>query len=58
MRLWSLLIAVFILLDVSGARPVAINGVLDLRDYDLNTDKPILLKGEWEFHWSELKGPL
>ena len=57
MRFWSLLITFFFFLEVSGTRPVAINGVLDLRDYNLNEDKPILLKGEWEFHWNELKEP-
>ncbi|MDX1959132.1 MAG: ATP-binding protein [Leptospiraceae bacterium] len=36
--------------------PEAINGVLDLRDYDLSS-KTIELKGEWEFYFHEFQDP-
>jgi signal transduction histidine kinase len=36
----------------SKENPTAINGVLDLRDYPLETET-IHLSGEWEFYWDE-----
>lgn len=34
--------------------PVAINGKIDLRNWDFKTDGNIRLKGEWEFYWNKL----
>ncbi len=33
--------------------PKAINGVLDLNNWDLRKDGPIDLTGEWEFYWEK-----
>ena len=32
----------------------AVNGVLDLRDWNFEKDGPIKLDGEWEFYWQQL----
>lgn len=40
----------------SGA-PRAINGVLDLTDWDLQRDGTLSLAGEWEFHWQDHLSP-
>ncbi|MBF0274957.1 MAG: diguanylate cyclase [Nitrospinae bacterium] len=34
--------------------PVAVHGVLDLRQWDFTKDGPILLNGEWELYWERL----
>lgn len=39
--------------DSQSSPPKAENGVLDLRNWDLNSDGPIDLTGEWEFYWQE-----
>lgn len=33
--------------------PKAVDGVLDLRDWDLQIDGPVHLDGEWEFYWEK-----
>ncbi|MGD9280370.1 MAG: 7TM diverse intracellular signaling domain-containing protein [Desulfobacterales bacterium] len=33
--------------------PRAVNGVLDLTDWDFKTDGPVDLNGEWEFYWQQ-----
>ena len=33
--------------------PKAVNGVLDLTDWDLKIDGPVDLSGEWEFYWQQ-----
>ncbi len=38
-------------------QPVALKGVLDLRDWDFEEDGPIKLNGEWEFYWQKLLTP-
>ena len=38
-------------------QPKAINGVLDLRDWDFDKDGPVKLDGEWEFYWKQLLFP-
>ncbi len=40
--------------DAQVQKPIAIEGVIDLRNYDLK--KPISLNGEWAFYWNQL-GP-
>ncbi|MGI6633164.1 MAG: ATP-binding protein [Bacillota bacterium] len=37
--------------------PVAIQGVLDLTEWDPSDDPIVLLRGEWEFYWKELLEP-
>lgn len=37
--------------------PVAINGVLDLRNWDFSKDGPIALDGQWEFYYNQLLSP-
>lgn len=34
--------------------PVAVAGVLDLRDWDFKVDGIVKLDGEWEFYWNQL----
>jgi hypothetical protein len=34
--------------------PVAINGLLDLTQWNFNTDGPVKLSGEWEFYWEKI----
>ena len=44
--------------DLSGnIAPKAINGVLDLSNWDLDRDGPVDLSGEWEFYWNQLINP-
>ena len=33
----------------------AVAGVLDLRQWDAESDAPVELRGEWAFHWQELR---
>ena len=37
--------------------PMAKNGILNLTDYDLTVNDPVILKGEFEFFWNKLLGP-
>jgi len=37
--------------------PVAVGGVLDLRDYDFKADGPVNLDGEFEFYWDQMLNP-
>jgi two-component system, NtrC family, sensor kinase len=37
----------------SKVPPKAVNGVLDLRDWDFEKDGIVNLDGEWEFYWGE-----
>jgi PAS domain S-box-containing protein len=39
--------------SISKNPPKAINGVLDLNNWDLKKDGPIDLSGEWEFYWKK-----
>ena len=36
------------------AAPVAVNGIMDLTNWDLNSDNIVNLDGEWEFYYSQL----
>ncbi len=38
--------------------PVAVNGTLDLRQWDFKNNGPVDLNGEWQFYWSRLIGPI
>jgi len=37
--------------------PRAVNGVLDLRDWDFARDGPVKLDGEWAWYWGQLLTP-
>lgn len=37
----------------SKEQPAAVNGVLDLRDWNFKEDGPVDLKGEWKYVWME-----
>ena len=37
--------------------PVAEQGVLDLREWKFQKNKPLALSGEWEFHWKKILYP-
>ncbi len=41
-----------------GFRPLAENGVLDLRQWDFQKDGTIPLNGQWTFYWRELLEPI
>jgi signal transduction histidine kinase len=41
----------------AGEQPVAVEGVLDLRQYDLEMQGPVRLEGEWTFFWEEFIDP-
>src|SRR5690554_344485 len=40
--------------EVHIAEPTAVQGVLDLTDWDFETNGIVDLKGEWEFYWNQL----
>ena len=57
---YSLLICVLLIL-VAGApnpswreAPSAVKGQLDLTQWNFDTDGPVKLSGEWEFHWEKI----
>ncbi len=37
--------------------PRAVDGLLDLRDWNPERDGPVKLDGQWEFYWGELHAP-
>jgi len=39
------------------SQPKAVEGVLDLADWNLEEDGPVTLYGEWEFYWEHLLTP-
>ena len=40
------------------SQPEARQGVLDLRNYDIRSEGPLKVKGEWSFFWNRLIDPL
>ena len=49
-----LVLILFVSCSDSGKKPpVAKNGVLDLRSWDLEKDGTVEVKGEWEFYWDK-----
>ena len=44
-------------LSARGNSPLAIGGVLDLREYDFRADGPVNLDGEYEFYWNQMLNP-
>ncbi len=43
--------------DKKAELPKAVQGVLDLREWDFSKDGIVRLDGEWEFYWQELLSP-
>jgi len=37
--------------------PMAVDGVMDLREYDFKTRGPVELKGQFEFYWNQMLNP-
>lgn len=60
-----IILAAFLLIPLSIAgdhnqltqNAQAVNGVIDLEEWDLKIDKVIQLNGEWEFYWDQLLSP-
>ncbi|MGI6450728.1 MAG: 7TM diverse intracellular signaling domain-containing protein [Desulfitobacteriia bacterium] len=44
-------------LPKAANKPQAVNGILDLADWNWEQDGIILLDGQWEFYWQELLSP-
>ena len=40
------------------AQPIAIDGIIDLSDWDFEKDGIVELKGEWRFVWEEFVEPM
>ncbi|MBN2041776.1 MAG: response regulator [Spirochaetes bacterium] len=38
-------------------KPVSINGILDLSDWNFEKNGPVNLDGQWEFYWNRLLSP-
>ena len=62
MGLLTLLILIYPSTTVRGdskakSAPVAMDGVLDLSEWDFVEDGPVELRGEWRFVWQELVQP-
>ncbi|MFH0759773.1 MAG: sensor histidine kinase [Bacteroidota bacterium] len=39
------------------SKPVAVKGVIDLRNYNFRTEGPVDLEGEFEFYWNQMLNP-
>jgi two-component system sensor histidine kinase ChiS len=37
--------------------PLAVKGVIDLTEYDFNTNGPLEIRGEFEFYWNQMLNP-
>ena len=37
--------------------PLAVRGVMDLRNYNFKADGPVELRGEYEFYWNQMLNP-
>ena len=62
-RFFKIAVAALIIVTAAGCQaidteyPKASDGILDLREWDFNTDGPVNLDGEWEFYWKKLYKP-
>ncbi len=63
MNLASKILAILLIISISlnscnsdNDKPYAVNGVLNLSDYQIN-EQIIKLDGEWEFFWNQLISP-
>lgn len=45
------------LLHVDGAEPIAVKGIIDLRQVIDNEQFIVKLNGEWEFYWNKMLHP-
>ena len=56
----SFLLALFLVSCASErkAMPMAVDGIIDLSEWDFEKDGPVDLKGEWRFVWEEFVEPL
>jgi two-component system, NtrC family, sensor kinase len=60
MKIFSIILLLLFCLSIyrcspsSKVPPKAVNGVLDLRDWDFEKDGIVNLDGEWEFYWKEV----
>jgi PAS domain-containing protein len=54
---FSLGIGFMLVAQLASSQPQAVDGVLDLRHYDLVSGEPIKLKGDWRFYWQEFIKP-
>ena len=43
--------------DMRAKQPFAVNGVLDLTQWDFDRDGAVSLDGEWDFYWQQLLVP-
>ncbi len=43
--------------DIVIETPIAQKGILDLRNWDFETNGPVQLNGEWEMYWEKLLTP-
>ncbi len=57
MRLLKIIGLLFIFIGFASAKQLAVQGVLDLRDYDFSQNKFLELDGEWEFYPDTLLNP-
>ncbi len=56
LKIVSMILGIFLVSSCSPAGkapPKAVKGVLDLREWDFQTDGNLHLDGEWEFYWKE-----
>jgi len=62
-RFFKIAVAALIIVTAAGCQaidteyPKASDGILDLREWDFNTNGPADLDGEWEFYWKKLYRP-
>jgi len=47
----------FLVKKSSNSQPAAQKGVIDLRNWNFETNGPVLLNGEWEFFWQKRLNP-
>jgi two-component system sensor histidine kinase ChiS len=45
------------IVNASDLAPLAVKGVLDLREYDFRLQGPLKLEGEFEFYWNQMLDP-
>ena len=61
--IWAIILICFVVTtacrtEESGLiQPSAVNGVLDLKNWDFEENGPVKLDGEWEFYWKQLLQP-
>ena len=56
-RLIFLLVLISLNFNVQGAEPIALKGILDLREIKNPDSYIVKLNGEWEFYWKKMLHP-